>query len=296
MRSVPIFTDEVALAGGWHGQALATAMAKRGAQAHFISLDACQVSIVDQQVSVHLPGIHSLPSVAFVRGVAAGTTQQIITRLNILHTLQRQGVVVYNNAKAIESTVDKSYTSQRLAEAGLATPNTWVCEHRAQAHDIIAAAQRRGQPLIIKPLFGSQGKGVRLITPDQAWPLPQDRFVDGVFYLQEKIATGQFQYDYRVFVIGERVIAMMQRQGSSWLHNVACGAKCTPSNEPDVAALGLKAARVLNMHYAGVDVIRDQHGQCWVIEVNSIPAWRGLQSITSQDIAQALVDDLLQWA
>ncbi len=296
MKQVPIFTDEVAQAGGWHGQALACAFAHRGWQAHMVALDQCHISILHQQVTVQIPGLSQPFPVAFVRGVAAGSTQQIITRLNILHTLQRQGVKVYNHANAIERTVDKSFTSQCLAEAGLATPNTWVCEHRATAHALIQSASDAGKRLIIKPLFGSQGKGVRLIDPQQSWPLPQDPFVDGVFYLQEKIETGKYQHDYRVFVIGQQVFAVMKRQGQGWLHNVACGAQCVPCHEPDVAELGLKAALAIGIDYAGVDIMRDQHGQCWVIEVNSIPAWRGLQSITPQDIALALVDDLLQWA
>lgn len=296
MKVVPIFTDEVAQAGGWHGQALAQAFARRGWQAHMVSLDSCHLSIAHQQVHIHIPGLTQRSPIAFVRGVAAGTTQQIITRLNILHTLKRQGIYVYNTAKAIETTVDKAMTSQLLAEQGIATPNTWVCEHRNIAHDLMQQAQSQGKTLVIKPLFGSQGKGVRLVDAHRSRPLPQDQFVDGVYYLQEKIETGDYNHDYRVFVIRGKVIAVMQRQGSDWLHNVALGAHCSRSDAPDVAALGLKAAQAIDMDYAGVDLIRDKYGKLWVIEVNSIPAWRGLQTITDVDIAQSLVDDLLQFA
>lgn len=293
MKVIPIFTDEVAQDGGWHGQALAHAFAKRGWQALMVSLDSCHVSIIHQQVRVHVPGLHQPAPAAFVRGVAAGSTQQIITRLNILHTLQRQGMTIYNSAKAIETTVDKAMTSQLLAEQGIATPNTWVCEHRGIAHAQMQAALDQGKTLVIKPLFGSQGKGVRLITHRQAFALPQDPFVDGVYYLQEKIETGPYQHDYRVFVVHGRVLAVMQRKGADWLHNVARGAQCTPCDEADVADLGLQAANAIGMHYAGVDLIRDHGGKLWVIEVNSIPAWRGLQTITQVDIAQTLADDVL---
>lgn len=293
MRLLPIFTDEVAQAGGWHGQALARACAARGWDTLMVSLDSCHVTMQTSAVKVHIPGLTQLPRIAFVRGVAAGTTQQIITRLNILHTLQRQGVVVYNSARAIETTVDKNLTSQLLAEHGLATPATWVCEHRNQAHAIMQAHCDAGQSLVIKPLFGSQGKGVRLITQASEFPLPHDPHVDGVFYLQEKIETGPYRHDYRVFVVGGEPIAVMKRQGDHWLHNVAQGARCLPCDEADVATLGVQAAQALDMAYAGVDVMRDRHGQLWIIEVNSIPAWRGLQSITSVDIAGVLVDHLL---
>jgi tetrahydromethanopterin:alpha-L-glutamate ligase len=296
MKIVPIFTDEVAQAGGWHGQALAQAFARQGWQAHMVCLDSCHVSIVDQHVQVHIPGLSQPSPIAFVRGVAAGSTQQIITRMNILHTLQRQGMTIYNHARAIETTVDKGLTTQLLAEHGIATPNTWVCEYRQVAHPLMQQALDNGRTLVIKPLFGSQGKGVRLIEQPQQFALPQDMFVDGIYYLQEKIDCGVNQHDYRVFVVNGDPVAVMRRQGDDWLHNVARGARCTASDEVDVAKIGVKAANAIGINYAGVDIMRDKHGELWVIEVNSIPAWRGLQTITDLNIADILVADLLRFS
>ncbi len=296
MKVVPIFTDEVAQEGGWHGQALAQAFARQGWQAHMVSLDSCHVSIVDQLVQVRIPGLSQASPIAFVRGVAAGTTQQIITRMNILHTLQRQGMTIYNQARAIETTVDKSLTTQILAEHGIATPNTWVCEYRQVAHPLMQEALDNGKTLVIKPLFGSQGKGVRLIEHPQQFPLPQDMFVDGIYYLQEKVECGTNQHDYRVFVVNGEPVAVMRRQGDDWLHNVARGARCNACDETDVAEIGVQAAAAIGINYAGVDIMRDKHGKLWVIEVNSIPAWRGLQTITDINIADILVADLLRFA
>ena len=143
--------------------------------------------------------------------------------------------------------------------------------------------------LVIKPLFGSQGKGVRLVDKTHL-PLPMDCFVDGVFYLQEWLAA---PHDYRVFVVNGQVLAAMKRTGEDWLHNVAQGARCEQTDEPDVLAIALQASSVLEIAYCGVDVIRDENGQLSVLEVNSIPAWRGLQSVAEVDVAQALVDDFL---
>ena len=296
MKVVPIFTDEVAQQGGWHGQALAQAFARQGWQALMVCLDSCHVSVANQTVDVHIPGLQQTSPMAFVRGVAAGTTQQIITRMNILHTLQRQGMAIYNHARAIETTVDKSLTSQLLAEHGVATPETWVCEYRNTAHLIMQQVLDSGRALVIKPLFGSQGKGVRLIEHPEQFALPHDMFVDGVYYLQEKIECGPYQHDYRVFVVNGEPVAVMRRQGEDWLHNVARGARCSACDEPDVAELGVRAAAAIGIDYAGVDIMRDQHGKLWVIEVNSIPAWRGLQSITNINIADLLVADLLRLA
>ncbi len=235
-----------------------------------------------------------MPKAVFVRGVAGGTLQQITTRLNILHMLKALGVTVYNDGKAIERTVDKAMTSFLLQQAGIATPKTWVCESRQQAHELIA---NNAEQLVIKPLFGSQGQGVRLVEKTvglNTLPLPMDKFVDGVFYLQQFVKSPS---DYRVFIVNNQPVAAMRRTGKTWLHNVAQGAQCenimNASTEKDVLDIATLAAKALDIAYCGVDVIRDKAGKCWVLEVNSIPAWRGLQSVNETNIAQVLVDDFL---
>ena len=109
--------------------------------------------------AIKIPQFESLPKAVFVRGIAGGTLQQITTRLNILHMLKALGVLIYNDGRAIERTVDKAMTSFLLHNHGIATPQTWVCESRKQAHEIISQHPQ----LVIKPLFGSQGQGVRLV-------------------------------------------------------------------------------------------------------------------------------------
>jgi tetrahydromethanopterin:alpha-L-glutamate ligase len=289
----PIFTDEVTQNGGWHGAQLQTAFIARGIEVFFVSLKDCVIDLSAEKPSINIPHfnqdkINSLPKAVFVRGIAGGTLQQITTRLNILHMLKALGVTVYNDGKAIERTVDKAMTSFLLQQHGVNTPKTWVCESRLYAHEIIA----QNAQLVIKPLFGSQGQGVRLV--EKALPLPMDAFVDGVFYLQQFI---QAKHDYRVFVVHNQVVAAMKRTGETWLHNVAQGAKCEnildKNAEQDVLAIALQAALVLDIAYCGVDVIKDKNGKLFVLEVNSIPAWRGLQGVTEANIAQILVDDFL---
>ena len=96
-----------------------------------------------------------------------------------------------------------------------------------------------------------------------------------------------------MFIVNNQAIAAMKRYGETWLHNAALGAKCESTNEADVVAIACQAALVLDIAYCGVDVIRDESGKLYVLEVNSIPAWRGLQSVTDVNIAQVLADDLL---
>jgi len=290
---VPIITDEAAQQGGWHGIALSQAFAARGCEAVFVELQDCMIDLSGSQPHIRIPQFEKLPQFAFIRGIAAGTLQQVITRLNILHILKMQGSYVYNDAKAIERTVDKGMTSFLLMHHGIATPATWVCESRQQAHSLIQTQLQQHSALVIKPLFGSQGQGVRLITQQDSPPLPRDMFVDGVYYLQQMIHTGKHNYDYRVFVVNHQAVAAMQRSGEGWLHNVARGAQCTWVEDSEIQALAERASRAVDIDYCGVDIIRDAEGKLWVLEVNSIPAWRGLQSVCTVDIAQTLVDDLI---
>ncbi len=286
---IPIFTDDA----GWHGAQLKQAFSIAGVEAVFVSLQECLIDLSQQQPYIQIPQFNELPKAVFVRGVTGGTLPQVITRLNILHMLKALGVHIYNDGRAIERTVDKAMTSFLLRQAGIETPATWVCESRHIAHTLIHQVQVfQHEKLVIKPVFGSQGEGVRLAEPNKL-PLPMDAFVDGVFYLQEFVKTGHNNHDYRVFVVGNQAVAAMRRSGEGWLHNVAQGAKCEANDEIDVLEMAIQAAQAVDIAYCGVDIIRDANGNLWVLEVNSIPAWRGLQEATSIDIAQILVDDFL---
>ena len=289
---IAIVTDDP----GWHGKELTTALEHHGLGAHYLTLTACQFTFDNTDMMVRMPGFeHRLPLGVFVRGVPGGSLEQVIFRLDILHALVNLGIVVYNEPRAIERTVDKAMTSFLLHFNGVATPSTWVCESREQAHDIILRETMAGGTLVIKPLFGSQGQGVRRLEHGTTLPVPMDEHVDGLYYLQSYIDSGEGAWhDHRVFVINGKAVGAMLRHGSGWVNNVALGGRCEflpPSGE--IAELALAATAAVEVDYCGVDIIRDRLGRLFVLEVNSIPAWKGLQGVVNIDIAQALVDDFL---
>ena len=291
-KRIPIFTDDP----GWHGDRLREAFSERGYGAFFISLRDCRLELLQTTAGICIPGFESgLPQGVFVRGVPGGTLQQVITRLDILHALKMLNVLVYNDGRAIERTVDKAMTSFLLHLHGVPTPPTWVCESREHAQGVMRRETMAGRHLVIKPLFGSQGIGVRRLEQGATFPVPMEEHVDGVYYLQSYVDTGEGTWhDYRVFVINDRVGAAMVRYGTQWVNNVAQGGRCEPlAPDPEMAELALAAARAVDVDYCGVDIIRDRNGKLYVLEVNSIPAWRGLQQVSTQDVAQALVDDFL---
>lgn len=293
MKRIPVFTDDP----GWHGKRLQEAFAVRGCEAVFVSLKECSLELLPGRAGVRIPGFDDgLPEGVFVRGVPGGTLQQVIARLDILHALKLLGVTVYNDGRAVERTVDKAMTSFLLHRHGVSTPPTWVCESRAQAHAVFQRETMAGRTLVIKPLFGSQGQGVRRLECGSPFPVPMQEHVDGLYYLQTYIDSGEGAWhDHRVFVIDGAVAGAMVRHGSSWVNNVAQGGRCEalPAGG-DIAELALAAARALDIDYCGVDIIRDRQGRLHVLEVNSIPAWKGLQGVVEQDVAQLLVDDFLR--
>jgi len=289
---IPVFTDDP----GWHGKRLKEAFAARGYEAVFVSLKDCHLDLVHGRPGVSIPSFESgLPDGVFVRGVPGGTLQQVIVRLDVLHVLKMLGVTVYNDGRAVERTVDKAMTSFLLHHRGVPTPATWVCESRQQAQAVISRENMAGRALVIKPLFGSQGQGVRLLTRNDPFPVPMQEHVDGLYYLQQFVDSGEGAWhDHRVFVINGQAVGAMIRHGSTWVNNVALGGRCEPiAPIGDIAELALAAARAVEIDYCGVDIIRDRQGNLFVLEVNSIPAWKGLQSVADTNIAQALVDDFL---
>lgn len=284
--AIAILTDSL----GWHGRRLARAFSELGVATASASLSDCRVDLEANRWGIVIPGWETrLPDAVVVREIAAGTFQQVTLRLGVLHALAEHGVPVYNTARAIERSVDKSMTSMLLRKAGVRTPPTWVTEQPTQARATLMRETARGHRLVLKPLFGSQGKNLRLLAAGDE--LPAAESYDGVFYLQRFVDADR---DYRVFVIGGRAIAAMARRGNGWVHNVALGARCEPVVlDEELARLAQGAVHAIGMDYAGVDIMRDRHGEACVIEVNGIPAWRGLQTVTSIDIAARLAHDVV---
>ncbi|MEY4729549.1 MAG: hypothetical protein RL020_707 [Pseudomonadota bacterium] len=289
-KRIAIITDEA----GWHGTQLRRAFKARGYESSYVSLKKCRVDFDHPQHGLAIHGFgKNLPDGVFVRGISGGSFEQVTFRLDILHTLQELGVPVYNEAGAIERSVDKARTSLRLKLAGVATPPTWVTEDITAARALLIRESARGHELVMKPLFGSQGSG--LVRLSAGMDVPDTPDYNQLYYFQRYIDSGEGQWhDWRVLIVGDQVQAAMIRRGSSWINNVAQGARCesaTPDDE--VIQLARKAVRAVGMDYAGVDILRDVDGKAYVIEVNSIPAWRGLQSVTQEPIAQMLVDDFI---
>jgi tetrahydromethanopterin:alpha-L-glutamate ligase len=293
---VAIMTDAV----GWHTRQLQVALRERGALGRCVDLADCRIDTTAAWHGLVIPGFgNELPDAVLVRGIAGGSFEQVTKRLGVLHALREFGVPVYNDARAIERSVDKSMTSVLLHAAGVPTPPTWAIESPAQAQRVVMRESAAGHALVLKPLFGSQGKGVQRVGAVDgvhcALP-PLHEHYGSLAYLQRFIAPlSEPGFDWRVLVVGGRALTAMRRVSTHWVHNLAQGARCEPALlAPELARLAEDAARALDMDYAGVDILpaADAHA-LQVIEVNGVAAWQGLQRVSGFNIARAIVDDLL---
>jgi ribosomal protein S6--L-glutamate ligase/tetrahydromethanopterin:alpha-L-glutamate ligase len=242
------------------------------------------------EASVNETNILNDLNALIVRPIGRGSVEQVIFRMDILHRLQRLGLTIINPPLSIERSVDKYHALSLLEEHGLPVPRTAVTEDHEEA---LKAFNELGGDVVVKPLFGSRGVGTtRISDPDVATRLFRAiAFYHGVLYLQEFIPHG-FS-DVRAFVVGDRVVAAMRRVAQSWKTNVSLGAKpvvLNPTNE--IEDLAVKAAQVIGCKVAGVDIMESQNGPV-VIELNSQPGWRGLQSVAIVNIAEEIVKYLV---
>jgi RimK family alpha-L-glutamate ligase len=279
---------------GWHTDELLRAITERGHTGAVVPYEALIARIGGTRASSLSSASEQLLSADAVlaRFIPNGSLEQIIYRVDALHWLEDRGLRVMNSPRAIERCVDKFYTSALLHEAGLATPETVVCE---RVDDAMTAVRDMGD-VIIKPIFGSMGHGmVRVSDPDTAFRVVRAlEMTRAVFYVQRVVE--HHGCDVRAFVVGDRVVAAVERRArdGGWRTNISLGGDARPITlSPAWTEQALRAARAVGAEYAGVDLLPARDGAMYVLEVNGIPGWSGVQSVTETDIAGAIVDHLI---
>jgi ribosomal protein S6--L-glutamate ligase len=267
---------------GWHVADLIRAAGDLGHVAQ--AVDFRRVSVGVEAAPAPLAGFHA----AVVRTMPAGSLEQVVFRMDVLHAAAANGVRIVNPPRAVETCVDKYLTNVRLARAGMLTPPTHVSQ---KADDAIAAFERLGGDVVVKPLFGSEGRGmVRLSDPETAWR---------TFHVLERTAQVIYQqrfvrhpgWDLRALVIGGRVVAAMRRSSrGDWRTNVAQGGTAERAElTREQSALAVRAAEAVGCPIAGVDLLPGPDGELYVIEVNAVPGWRALAPVSGVDVAAVIV-------
>ena len=225
-----------------------------------------------------------------IRPIGRGSLEEIVFRMDMLYRLQRLGFYIINPPEAIEHCVDKYDILAILEENGIAVPRTAVTENVDEA---LKAFNELGGDVVVKPLFGSRGIGSTRITDAEiaSTVFRAITFSHGAIYLQEFVPHG-FS-DIRAFVVGDHVVAAMRRVATSWKTNYSQGARpASIELDKTLENMAVKSAKLIECKVAGVDILESPRGPL-VVEVNSQPGWRGLQSITKVDIAGEIVGFIL---
>jgi tetrahydromethanopterin:alpha-L-glutamate ligase len=278
----------------WHSRQLIAALASRGVETVPLDLSSCGIATANAS-GLHIDGFgKTLPDAVVVRTMSGGTFEAVTLRLGVLHALRELGVTVWNDARTIERCVDKSMTSFLLTRAGVPTPPTWALQSYEQACALAERETAEG-PLVLKPLFGSQGRGLKLIHKPE--DLPKIEEAPGrVYYLQRFFGVRRRDgyHDFRILVVRGRVVAAMRRHSTHWITNIKRGGRpVAVVVTEEMKNLALQAAAAIGADFVGVDIVYGTDERPAVLEVNSMPAWSGLQKVTSVNIASVLADALV---
>jgi ribosomal protein S6--L-glutamate ligase len=217
--------------------------------------------------------------------------------LSVVRQLEAQGVPLLNGAGAIARSRDKLAALQHLAAAGVRIPRTVLARGGGEVKELVA--QVGGLPAILKLLQGTQGVGVMIAHSEAEvesilgtlWDLGQE------ILLQEFVAESRGQ-DLRALVVGSRVVAAMRREAKTgeFRSNLHRGGFGSPVQlPPDYAEAAVRAARVLGLDVAGVDLLESDGGPT-VLELNSSPGFEGLERATGLDIAGEIIQEAARLA
>jgi len=246
---------------------------------------------LESKISVRGTNIVNELSAIIVRPIGRGSLEECLFRLDILHTAERSGLPIFNPPSVIEKALDKYRVLTLLEEEGIPVPRTVVTENPDRA---LEAFEELGGDVVVKPMFGSRGIGITRISDKDI----AERIFRGLEYFRHVIYIQEFVHhgnrDIRAFVVGERAISAMYRYARGWKTNVSQGASPVPLQLSDeLGKLAVRAAQTIGCKIAGVDILETRSGPL-VCEINSQPGWKGLQRITELNIAQEIVDFVIQ--
>ena len=261
---------------------------ERGHEMVFLNIKQCYMKLDAEKPEVHYRG-----------GRILDDLDAVITRLrpsvtfygcSLARQFESMGVLTVNNSMAITQSRDKLFSLQALLKAGLKIPVTGFAHSPIDTNDLIEMVE--GAPLIVKLLEGTQGRGVVLAETRKAADSVINAFksLNANLLVQEFIREAQGK-DLRCFVIGGKVVASIQREAApgEFRANIHRGGSARPVKvTPEERRIAIRAAKVLGLKIAGVDIIRSSKGPL-LLEVNSSPGLEGVEGATGKDVAGQMI-------
>lgn len=247
----------------------------------------CYMTIATQRPSIHYKGEELTGYDAIIPRIGASIT---FYGTAVVRQFEMMGVYSINESVAISRSRDKLRSLQLLARKGIGLPVTGFAHSTKYTKDLIELAG--GAPLVIKLLEGTQGIGVVLAETGKA----AESVIEAFRGLKENILVQEFikeaqGADIRCFVIGDKVVAAMKRQGKEgeFRSNLHRGGNASIARlTPEERSTAVRAARIMGLNVAGVDLLRSNHGPV-VMEVNSSPGLEGIETATEKDVAGQII-------
>ena len=267
---------------------LMEAAAARGHQARVLDPTHCYMNITSMKPSIHYQGENLLGYDAVIPRIGASITfygTAVLRQFEVMNTF------CLNNSAAISRSRDKMASSQLLARKGIELPITAFANNPDNIEDLISEVG--GAPLVIKLVEGSQGIGVVLAETENA----ARSVIQAFMGLNANIMAQEFIQeaggsDIRCFVIGDKVVAAIKRQGreGEFRSNLHRGGSATLVKlTPQERATAVRAAKIMGLNVCGVDLLRSNRGPL-VMEINSSPGLEGIEKTSGKDIASLMIE------
>jgi len=266
---------------------LVEAAKERGHEVQILDVLRCYMNITSMRPSIHYKGENLTGFDAVIPRIGASVT---FYGTAVLRQFEMMGVYPLNESVAISRSRDKLRSLQLLARKGIGLPVTGFAHSPDDVQDMLEMVG--GAPAVIKLLEGTQGIGVVLAETKKA----AESVIEAFMGLKANILIQEFikeagGADIRCFVVGERVVAAMKRQGKegefrSNLHRG--GSAKLVRLTPEERSTAVRAAKIMGLNVCGVDILRSNHGPV-VMEVNSSPGLEGIETATEKDVAGMII-------
>lgn len=267
---------------------LVEAAEERGHEVRVVDTLRCYMSIASHRPSIHYRGDTLDQFDAVIPRIGASIT---FYGTAVLRQFEIMGTYPVNESVAITRARDKLRAHQLLARRGIGMPVTGFAHSPDDTEDLMNIVG--GAPMVIKLLEGTQGVGVVLTETEKAAESVIDAFRGlNVYFLAQEFIKEAGGSDIRCLVIGDKVVASMKRQGKEgeFRSNLHRGGSATSIRiTPEERSTAVRAAKIMGLNVAGVDILRSNHGPV-VMEVNSSPGLEGIETTTGKDIAGQIIE------
>ncbi|MAI84070.1 MAG: hypothetical protein CMM91_03955 [Rickettsiales bacterium] len=277
----------------WHSKQISNELNKLKKKVQLYNFDDLSIKIENKKNIVLFNNKIKKFDGIWVRFIKDGSLEEITFKLTILHTLKDFGTYIHNSAQIIEKTVDKFRASMIAKKSGILIPKTWVFSNKRHFIEQSKNLFRKQKYLIIKPIFGSQGKGVQIFKN-----LKDIDFSEKILYFQEYIGNlnEKIFSDVRVIVSKHKTVCAIKRVSKNPITNVALGSKVEKIKiSRELKKISIKISKIFELGYGGID-FKIFKNKIYLLEINSIPAWKATQTVEKKKISKILVDDFLSIA